>query len=242
LLTDRIKHYQTDAEVFDYFEVPNPAIADEERRRMQFLKRHLKFMPGFLVMDCGSGNGWIAREFLPKGVTVVSVDVSAKNLKQIRQQYDSSNTGFYVMADLYDLPFRSGAFDAATSNDVFEHLEIPETVAGDISRSLKSGGQLFVSVPYRENIVYYLCIHCNNPTPVNAHLHSFDETSLSSLFSGAGFRIIKNHRFINKGLSITLIYYFLCRWMPYWLWRTIDILANLIIKKQERILITMVRT
>jgi ubiquinone/menaquinone biosynthesis C-methylase UbiE len=241
MLSDRIKHYQTDAEVFDYFDVPNPAIAEEEKRRMQFLKRVIKFPVNSLVMDCGSGNGWIAREYLALDVKIVSIDISLKNLAQIRKQYDSRQFGFYVVADLYNLPFKNDVFDGATSNDVFEHLEKPESVAADISRCLKLGAKLFVSVPYCENIVYYLCVHCNQPTPINAHLHSFDENSLSKIFSTANYRIFSMRKFINKGLSLTLIYYFLCRWMPYWLWRSIDILANLIVRKQERICLTMVR-
>jgi SAM-dependent methyltransferase len=242
MLNDRIKHYQADAEVFDYFNVPNPAIAEEEKRRMQFLKRAIRFAPDSLVMDCGSGNGWIAREYLARGVKIVSLDISQKNLSKIRKQYDSNNRGFYVVADLYNLPFKNGVFDGATSNDVFEHLEKPEAVAADISRCLKANGKFFVSVPYRENIVYYLCVHCNKPTPINAHLHSFDENSLGAIFSSANFKIEGLSKFINKGLSLTLIYYFLCRWMPYWLWRTIDIMANLVVRKQERICLTLVRS
>jgi SAM-dependent methyltransferase len=241
MLNDRIRHYQADAEVFDYFNVENPAIAEEEKRRMQFLQRIIKFAPDSLVMDCGSGNGWIAREYIPRGIRIVSIDISQKNLAKIRERYDKNNRGFYVVADLYNLPFKNGVFDGATSNDVFEHLEKPEPVAGDISRCLKSGGKLFVSVPYRENIIYYLCVHCNKPTPINAHLHSFDENSLSEIFNKANFSIKRMHKFINKGLSYTLIYYMLCRWMPFWLWRFVDSLANSIIRKQERICLTLVR-
>lgn len=242
MLKDRIKHYQADAEVFDYFNVPNPAIAEGEKRRMQVLKRIIKFDPDSLVMDCGSGNGWIAREYLSRGVRIVSVDISQKNLSKIRQQYDKNQRGFYVVADLYNLPFKKQVFDGAVSNDVFEHLEKPEQVAFDISRCLKSAARLFVSVPYKENIVYYLCVHCNKPTPINAHLHSFDENSLDAIFHSSNFKIANAKKFINKGLSLTLIYYFLCRWMPYWLWRTIDIMANFVVRKEDRICLTLVRS
>lgn len=241
MLKDRIKHYQADAEAFDYFDVPNPAIAESEKRRMQVLKRIIKFPSDSLVMDCGSGNGWIAREYLARGVKIVSVDISQKNLTKIRQQYDQNRRGLYVVADLYSLPFKKGVFDGATSNDVFEHLEKPPLVAADISRCLKTAAKLFVSVPYKENIVYYLCVHCNKPTPINAHLHSFDENALAEIFNLSNFKIVNSSKFINKGLSLTLIYYLLCRWMPYWLWRSIDIMANLVVRKEDRICLTLVR-
>jgi len=75
MLKDRIKHYQADAEAFDYFNVPNPAIAESEKRRMQVLKRIINFPPDSLVMDCGSGNGWIAKEYLARGVRIDSIDI-----------------------------------------------------------------------------------------------------------------------------------------------------------------------
>jgi len=76
MLTDRIKHYRTDAEEFDYFNIENPVNADEDRRRMQFLKKKIKFPSDSLIIDCGSGNGWVAREYLAKDISVVSVDFS----------------------------------------------------------------------------------------------------------------------------------------------------------------------
>jgi ubiquinone/menaquinone biosynthesis C-methylase UbiE len=242
MLTNKIEHYRKDAEVFDYFEVTNPGIRDQEVRRHQFLGRFISFSAGTLVIDCGSGSGWVAQEYLKRGVKIVSIDISDKNLRRVQQLYDKQNMGYYIVADLNALPFKNGLFDGATSNDVFEHLEQPIEAATEIYRCLKQGGKLYVSVPYKENIVYYLCIHCNKPTPINAHLHSFDENSLSKLFATAGFTINKFSKFVNKGLSITLVYYALCRWMPYWLWRLIDNLANMIIKKQDRIAIRLVKS
>jgi len=240
MLSDKIQHYRTDAEYYDYFSVENPAIADEERRRMQFLKRKIKFAPGSLVVDCGSGGGWIAKEYLNRDITVVSIDLADSNLRKIRQNYDQQKRGLYVVADLYNLPFKNGVFDGGTSNDVYEHIEKPEIAATEAKRCIKSGGKFYVSVPFKENIVYYICIHCNKPTPINAHLHSFDEKSLAQIFQGSGFKIISMKYFINKALSITLVSYVLMRWMPYWLWRSCDKLANVLVRKFSRIALTMV--
>ena len=242
MLKDRFKHYRVDAEQYDYFNVANPVNADEDRRRMQVLKRMINFPSGSLVADCGSGNGWVAQEYLKQGVVVVSVDISDKNLRHIQQKYDPDGKGLYIVADLYNLPFKQDIFDGATSNDVYEHLDEPEKAAGEVQRCLKQNGQFYVSVPYKENLIYYICIHCNKPTPVNAHLHSFDEKSLGEIFIDNGFVIEKYKKFINKALLVTFIYYVFCRWMPYWLWRAIDVVANLIITKQSRLALKMVRS
>jgi ubiquinone/menaquinone biosynthesis C-methylase UbiE len=234
-LQNHIEHYRSDGEEFDYFHVDNAAIREEERRRMQLLSRSVRFKPGQSILDAGSGNGWVSRTFLDRGVFICAVDLSLKNLKGIRERYDTQNKGGYIVADLYSLPFKDGAFHGATSNDVYEHLERLDDAAAELRRVLRDGAEVFVSTPYKENIVYYLCIHCNKKTPINAHLHSFDEDSLGGVFTRNNFKIISISKFINRGLSILLVYYLLCRWMPYRLWRLIDIMANGIIRKPGRI-------
>ena len=240
MLEDKIKHYRTDAEYYNYFNVENPAIADEEKRRMQYLKRKIKFEPSSLIIDCGSGGGWIAKEYLPRDVTVVSIDLADSNLRKIKKNYDPNRKGLYVVADLYNLPFKNKVFDGGTSNDVYEHIEKPEIAAAEVFRCMKKNARFHVSVPFMENIVYYICIHCNKPTPINAHLHSFDEKSLREIFESGGFKIESMQGFINKGLQLTLMSYFLMRWMPYWLWRFCDSLASLFVRKYSRIALTMV--
>ena len=207
---------------------------------MQFLKRRYDFKPGSIVIDFGSGGGWIARDYIARGVTVVSTDLSSFNLRKIQKSYDPERKGMYVIADLNNLPFKDNVFDGATSNDVYEHIEKPELAAREAGRTIKPGGKFFVSVPYKENIVYHICIHCNKPTPIHAHLHSFDDDLLRSVFADSGLKIVRMQPFINKGLQVTLISYVLMRWMPYWLWSFVDGLASLFVKRHSRICLTMV--
>ena len=234
-LQDHIAHYREDGEQFDYFTVENSAIREEEKRRIQVLTNTMDFKPGQLLLDAGSGSGWVSRAYLPKKIFVCAVDLSINSLKGIRKRFDSGKDGAYVVADLYHLPFKPGVFDGATSNDVFEHLEFLDRGAAELRVVLKKNAHVFVSVPHRENIVYYLCIHCNKKTPINAHLHSFDQAALEELFSKSGFQIENVKKFINKGFSILLVYYLFCRWMPFWLWRVIDVVANFIVRKPSRI-------
>ena len=183
------------------------------------------------------GGGWVTQALLSKGVFVCAVDLSMKSLKGVRERFDSQRKGCYIVADLYHLPFRGKSFDAATSNDVYEHLEHLDSAACELRAVMKDNSRAFISVPYKENIVYYVCIHCNRLTPVNAHLHSFDEKSLGEIFSQNGFGPGKVMNFMNKGLALLQIYR-LCRWMPYRLWRAIDVLANTIIRKPGRMAMT----
>ena len=152
-----------------------------------------------MVIDAGSGGGWVTQALLSKGVFVCAVDLSMKVLKGFGERFDSQRKGCYIVADLYHLPFRGKSFDAATSNDVYEHLEHLDSAACELRAVMKDNSRAFISVPYKENIVYYVCIHCNRLTPVNAHLHSFDEKSLGEIFSQNGFGPGKVIKFMNKG-------------------------------------------
>src|SRR5579884_2674922 len=58
-----------------------------------------------------------------------------------------------VIADLEDLPFAEASFDLVFSRAVFEHLERPATVFGEIRRVLKPGGRLVVMTPNRNHYV-----------------------------------------------------------------------------------------
>jgi SAM-dependent methyltransferase len=238
-LCDHIEHYRRDGEAFDYFEVANPTIREEERRRIELLTSNMKLQKGQTLIDAGSGGGWVTKAFVPMGVFVCAVDLSHKNLKGVRDRFDPNRTGGYVVADLYQLPFKPGAFDAAASNDVYEHLEHLDRAAAELRNVMKDKSRAFISVPYKENIVYYICIHCNQLTPINAHLHSFDEDNLGSVFRRNGFGVEKVAKFMNKGLALLQVYR-VCRWMPYNLWRAIDTAANQIIRKPGRMAMTVV--
>lgn len=96
--------------------------------------------------------------------------------------------------------------------------ELSELLA---NRGLKPGGCFIVSTPYRERLQYTLCIHCNKKTPVNAHLHSFDDTALVNMLHKAGFSIERVSKISNKiteRLGIPGLTFFL----PYSIWRFID--------------------
>jgi ubiquinone/menaquinone biosynthesis C-methylase UbiE len=238
-LQDHIEHYRKDAEEFDYFHVDNPHLREEERRRMELLIGQMRIKAGEIVLDAGSGGGWVTKTYLPKGVFVCAADLSMKNLREIRLRFDPERKASYVVADLYHLPFKQERFDAATSNDVYEHLEHLDSAARELRRVVKRNGSGFVSAPYKENILYFLCIHCNKLTPINAHLHSLDEKNLGDLFQRNGFEVVRVTKFMNKGLALLQVYYRFCRWMPFRLWRAIDIAANFIVRKPGRMAIKL---
>jgi hypothetical protein len=67
--------------------------------------------------------------------------------------------------------------------EVLEHLptDLQKKLCREIDMSLKKGGTIIITVPYKEQITYMRCIYCGKMTPLWGHLHSMDEKKVSQL-------------------------------------------------------------
>jgi ubiquinone/menaquinone biosynthesis C-methylase UbiE len=228
-----IEHYKKDAVEFDYFEEHKGATAHDERRvREYIISRIPKNVDS--ILDVGCGNGWIAKEFLPKGKTVASLDISVTNPSIVKKLY-SYPKHFAIAADSFHLPFNDNSFDCVIASEIIEHVVDPDGFIKELFRVVKKGGSLIITTPYKEKIIYYLCIHCNQKTPANAHIHSFDEMKLRDLYSGKDLEGFKYETFGNKFL-IFLRTHTLFQFFPFWMWKLKDKFFNRIIKNPVHII------
>lgn len=225
-----IEHYHEDGEQFDYFQPQDAAAeADFERIREAVLST-LSAKGGFLL-DVGSGGGWLANRLKSSTFTVCSIDLSMKNLIRIKKQTGVGNS-CQILADALNPPFLPDSVDCIVASEVIEHVTEPALFVRKLSEILKPGGMLIVTTPYKEKLRYDLCIHCNKPTPRNAHIHSFDETKLQDYKGDSEFKYIK---FGNKAMIFSRIY-LLLKFVPYPVWRLLDSLFNVIFPKPAHIL------
>lgn len=231
---DYITHYSEDARLFDYFETKTGGTEHDERRVREAIISHLPKKSDW-VLDVGCGCGWVASHYLKKNSNVVSLDISLTNVQKTLELYPSTNH-FGVTGDAYSLPFRDASFDCIICSEVLEHSHNPRLIVTELIRCLKSCGRLILTTPYKEVLKYSLCIHCNKPTPHNAHLHSFDEISLKQLFEDDG-RITFNFEKFGNRASLHLRTHVIFRYFNYSLWRLIDKFWNLIINKPAHILL-----
>ncbi len=77
------------------------------------------------------------RRFLDSSVTYVGADIEAK-----------PGVDAVVIAPGAPLPFAANRFDAVLCTQVFEHVDNLGPVVAEISRVLKPGGELILSVPF----------------------------------------------------------------------------------------------
>jgi len=228
-----IDHYKKDAVEFDYFEESRGATAHDERRVHEYI---ISKVPKNIntILDVGCGKGWVAEHFLQRGLKVHSLDVSASNPARAKELYPSEDhTG--IAADSFHLPFADNSFDVVIASEIIEHIVIPAEFVKELFRVVKRGGRLIVSTPYKEKLIYYLCVHCNKKTPAHAHIHSFDEKKLESCYNGEDLEKYEYETFGNK-LLIFLRTYVVLQLFPFWLWKLKDKFVNLFFRKPIHII------
>lgn len=236
-----VAHYRQDAEVFDYSEEWTDGAAQHENRRLrEYILWHVPEQAR-RILDVGCGSAWVAAHFArqPRTVELVSMDISVTNPRKALQRYPFAGHRA-VVADVYALPFREQRFDCIIAAEVMEHTPDPELFLINLLRVLRPGGRLIITIPYNETIAYALCVHCNSPTPHNAHLHTFNRQNLERLLKKAGAVQWKIDTFANKAL-LRLRTHILLKFLPFGIWRRLDQLANTLYPKPARALICITK-
>lgn len=98
------------------------------------------------VLDVGSGVGANLAAFDGAGRAGIGTDVSVAALGGARRFRP------VAAADGARLPFAGGTFGGAVCTEVLEHVDDPAAVFAEISRVLRPGGLLFVTVPNYANV------------------------------------------------------------------------------------------
>ena len=230
-----IDHYEKDAHASDYFAERDSGTEHSDKRVRETIATQISGGKG-VILDVGCGRAWVAEMFCPQGYEVISMDISLVNTSKALKRHPFENH-FAIAADAFSLPFKEHTFDFIIASEIIEHVYDPATFVKNLFRILKPGGRLIVTTPYKEKIVYSLCIHCNNPTPVHAHLHSFDENTLKLLFHDKELISVKHQTFINKML-IHMRLHILLKYLDFNVWKLIDRAANLAYNAPARIMVT----
>jgi 2-polyprenyl-3-methyl-5-hydroxy-6-metoxy-1,4-benzoquinol methylase len=231
-----VEHYQQDAVLFDYCAEYDDSVTTVETVRLR--QRIMRCIPNTakLLLDVGCGSGWLAVATVNDSTKVISMDISTVNpIKALQAVKHENHAG--LVADVFHLPIAPNSIDCIIASEIIEHVHNPRLFIEKLVAALKPGGKLILSTPYNEKITHYLCVHCNRPTPANAHLHSFNEKSIGNMIPPeicAHKTILFSNKVLTK-LRIALLLGFL----PPFLWNPIDTLANKVFRKPARLILVM---
>ena len=132
-----------------------PEHSDSEDGRLMYL-RHLfayeevarRLPPETLVLDIGCGEGYGTDLLARRVQRAEGIDVDAAAIDHAEQTY-GRDTCHYQVYDGVCIPFPAGAFDAAVTCQVIEHVVDDTGFISDASRVLRSGGLFIVTTPNR---------------------------------------------------------------------------------------------
>ena len=234
---DYIEHYKRDAEIFDYFN-KSDNITESERNRLNQKLSSLVNKSSRSILDVGCGNGWLSRMMQNDHNSVVSLDISFINVKKtLMNQSHQNHSG--IVADVFHLPFPDDSFDTIIASEIIEHTYDPNKFIDCLLQILKPDGQLIISTPYNEKISLSLCVHCNKPTPIDAHLHTFNEKNIIGIIPSNVKKwqteTMSNHYLLKTRIN------FLLRKMPFIIYEPIDSIANKIFKNPTRFIIKIIK-
>jgi SAM-dependent methyltransferase len=101
--------------------------------------------PGERILEVGCGLGADARDLaraVAPGGAVVAVDVSEAMLDAARERHDPALDVTYERADVTDLPYDAGTFDAVRIERVLQHVPDAPRACAEIARVLEPGGRV----------------------------------------------------------------------------------------------------
>ena len=111
---------------------------------------------GDRVLDMGCGAGRHAFALYRRGANVVALDRSEPDLREVEVMFRAMElegeipagaTATAVRADAYALPFQDASFDRIIAAEVLEHLPEDTDAMAELTRVLKPGGLIAVTVP-----------------------------------------------------------------------------------------------
>src|SRR5207302_1170051 len=99
--------------------------------------------PGPRVLNAGAGGGSFSVKLAERGFEPTSIDASVVAVELLRSRVP----GEVAVADVSDLPYPHGTFDAAILGEVLEHVPDDSAALTEVARVLRPGGTLALSVP-----------------------------------------------------------------------------------------------
>jgi glycosyltransferase involved in cell wall biosynthesis/ubiquinone/menaquinone biosynthesis C-methylase UbiE len=160
-------------------------------------------MPASRILDLGCSGGLFAAHARAAGHHVTGVDCI--EIPGVRERTDH-----FVKASLEEgIPAEVGdGYDIVVAADVIEHLSRPNAVLRDMSRVLRPGGQVLLSVPNfahwypRMRVVTGMFGYDRRGILDNTHLRFFTRSTLRRTVKATGFDILEEHA---TGLPLRVI-------------------------------------
>ncbi len=165
----------------------------------------LRLQPNERVLDLGCGFGRHAYEALRRGANVVACDLGYDELVQVRSvaavmladgEIDKGTMLETANGDATQLPFADESFDRIIASEVMEHIEEDEKVLQELTRVLRPGGTLAITIPskFPERLCWALSEDYHAPNAEGGHVRIYGRTELEEKMLFAGLSPLGSHK------------------------------------------------
>ena len=165
----------------------------------------LDLRPAMVILDMGCGAGRHAFESFRKGAKVIALDYSFDELAGVRDLFwamhetnevTPDHQAQAVRGDALCLPFADNTFDRIIASEVMEHLTNDAGAMAELTRVLKPGGVMAVTVPawLPEKICWQLSAEYHAPLSEGGHVRIYTEEQLRHRMTEAGIVPTGSHR------------------------------------------------
>jgi SAM-dependent methyltransferase len=167
--------------------------------------QRLGLRAGDRLLDLGCGAGRHAFEALRRGARVTAFDYDEAELKDVAAMATAmADAGDLPAAagsavargDATALPFPDAAFDRIIAAEVLEHISDDEAALAELTRVLRPGGTIAVTVPafLPERISWALSDEYHAPFVPGGHVRIYTATEMRTGLGAAGVRPYDAHK------------------------------------------------
>ncbi len=162
----------------------------------------LEVGPGDLVLDLGCGVGRHAFEAARRGASVGALDAGPEEVAQVRGTFaamiemgemEPGHPATAVQGDALRLPFADGTFDRVIASEVLEHIPDDSAAMRELSRVLRPGGSMAVTVPRcGPEVINWALSDEYHDTP-GGHVRIYRRSTLERRLGSAGLEPTGHH-------------------------------------------------
>jgi SAM-dependent methyltransferase len=154
--------------------------------------------PKDLMLDAGCGEGRHSFECFARGAMVWSMDMDMDSVRKarytlvymLRNNQVPEGGGFLVhLGDALNLPFKDETFNRIICSEVMEHVSDDDQACRELSRVLKKGGTIAITIPtYISELVYDTLTYEYFTSP-GGHVRKYFPKKISSIMRKNGLEI-----------------------------------------------------
>jgi 2-polyprenyl-3-methyl-5-hydroxy-6-metoxy-1,4-benzoquinol methylase len=100
------------------------------------------------ILDIGCGDGRISLTLANRDRLMIGVELARRRVERAREKFsEDKQHGCFCQGDAEDLPLQDGVIDGIVLTEVLEHVLDDRKVLRELTRVLKPGGWVILSIP-----------------------------------------------------------------------------------------------